>query len=254
MKKYYILLIGVIIFLGLSAFSPPVSDAGNMEAQVPACLQIEENTELVFSKPSYLILDLAEGHDIILGAYRDPIFHKEVLAFFQNLTGSLNVAEAILSCASSLDISPALAFALCAEESNYNPRAFNRNKNDTVDRGLFQLNSASFPKLKDEDFYALDVNVYHGLLHLRWCLHAAGTEVSGLAMYNAGATRVRSSGAPKSTLDYISRILNRQRKIEEQFIVEYVRMAEERYMKTENGGENKKSPFRLSLLTPLGGR
>jgi hypothetical protein len=42
---------------------------------------------------------------------------------------------------------------------------------------------------------------------LRWCLDLGGSEVSGLAMYNAGTNRVRAGGTPKSTLDYVSRIL-----------------------------------------------
>ncbi|WP_461249086.1 transglycosylase SLT domain-containing protein, partial [Treponema sp. R6D11] len=99
-----------------------------------------------------------------------------MLVFFHGLTGSREIAEAILFNASACNVPPALAFSLCAEESGYNPRALNRNRNETVDRGLFQLNNASFPKLKIEDFYDTGVNARHGLLHLRWCLNTAGTE------------------------------------------------------------------------------
>jgi len=45
----------------------------------------------------------------------------------------------------------------------------------------------------------------------------AGSEVAGLAMYNAGTTRVRSDSTPKSTLDYISRIQTFQTGIEQLF-------------------------------------
>ena len=84
---------------------------------------------------------------------------------------------------------------------------------------------------------------------MRWCLNSAGTEVAALAMYNAGHARVHSVGTPKSTLDYVSRILRRQRRIEELFMAEYTRIA-----RTESGDKETKTPFRLSLLTPLGGR
>jgi soluble lytic murein transglycosylase-like protein len=148
-------------------------------------------------------------------------------------------------------VPPALAFSLCAEESGYNPRALNRNKNETVARGLFQLNNASFPKLNVEDFYDTGVNVRHGLSHLRWCLNSAGTEVAALAMYNAGASRVHTVGTPKSTLDYISRILKRQRGIEERFAEYYYRIVEERNA-VEVTEEKEQVFFRFSMLTPLG--
>ena len=200
------------------------------------------------------IVYFEEGQDIILSSYLDPELQEKVLDFFEELTGSRTVASVILANAAVIGIPPALAFALCAEESSYNPQAFNRNRNSTVDRGLFQLNSASFPQLKTTDFYDLGKNAWHGLSHLRWCLNTGGTEVAALAMYNAGAGRVRSSGTPKSTLDYVSRILKRQRRIEERFMAEYARIAEERSTEVELANEKEKAPLRLSLLIPLGRR
>ena len=206
-------------------------------------------------KPAFLVLNIEDGQDLILTAYRDPAFRKDVVAFFQGITGSEIVAEAILFNASENDISPALAFALCAEESAYNPRAFNRNRNETVDRGLFQLNSATFPNLGQDEFYDAYENARHGISHFRWCLDTAGTEVAGLAMYNAGAGRVSSLGTPKGTLDYVSRILKRERKIEEHFMTEYYRIVQERSQENTVTIEKKgKEPLRLSLLTPLGWR
>ena len=206
-------------------------------------------------KPAFLVLNIEDGQDLILTAYRNPAFRKDVVAFFYGITGSEEVAEAILLNASENDIPPALAFALCAEESAYNPRAFNRNRNETVDRGLFQLNSATFPELSQDDFYDTHENARHGISHFRWCLDTAGTEVAGLAMYNAGAGRVSSLGTPKGTLDYVSRILKRERKIEEHFMTEYYRIVQERSQETAVAIEKKeKEPLRLSLLTPLGWR
>ena len=187
-----------------------------------------------------------ENRDLILESYNDPELNKEVLAFFENITGSSRIAEVVLANAVIFNIAPALAFSLCAEESAYNPQAYNKNRNETIDRGLFQLNSASFPQLNVNDFYNPELNTWYGLSHLRWCLDTAGTEVSALAMYNAGTTRVRSHGTPKHTLDYVSRILKRQRKMEELFIAEYPNMIIEK--------SQTKTPFRFSLLAPLGGR
>jgi soluble lytic murein transglycosylase-like protein len=86
-----------------------------------------------------------------------------------------------------------------------------------VDRGLFQLNSDSFPNLAEPDFFDPLVNAHYGLAHLRWCIDAGGSEIAGLAMYNAGTGRVRSGATPKVTLDYVSRILENRWKIEELF-------------------------------------
>ena len=208
-----------------------------------------DNIEEASAKLAALVLNMEEEPDIILHSYLDPALREGVVAFFRDITGSSEVAEAVLSNAVAFDIPPALAFALCWEESRYKPRAINRNLNDTVDRGLFQLNNASFPKLTVEDFYDPGENARLGLAHLRWCLNTAGTEVAGLAMYNAGTVRVRSAGTPKKTLDYISRILKHQRKMEELFKAEYSRIA--RMESADTGGKEKFS-FRLSLLTPVG--
>jgi soluble lytic murein transglycosylase-like protein len=140
-------------------------------------------------------------------------------AFFGMIVRSEELAAVILANADAFHISPALAFALCWEESRYHIRAVNRrNSNKTVDRGLFQLNSSSFPDLREEDFFNPGANSYYGLAHLRWCLDTGGSEVAGLAMYNAGTGRVRAGTTPKITLDYVSRILENRRKIEELFL------------------------------------
>ena len=203
-------------------------------------------------EPAFMVLNLAGDDEFILSSYRDHEIQEEVLAFFQSLTGSREVADIILFYASIYNIPPALAFSLCAEESGYNPRAYNRNENETVDRGLFQLNSATFPKLEVDDFYDPAKNVRYGLSHLRWCLDTAGTDVAALAMYNAGERRVSSVGTPRKTLDYVSRILKRQQKIEGLFMAEYIRFARPEIAERDNDDKNR-TPFRFKLLMPLGG-
>ena len=224
----------------ISEFEPEI---GNMALKNEDIVDFGENVLI----DANLVLGMTNGPDIILSTYRDPLFRDDVIAFFKEITGSIDVAKVVLLNASFFDISPALAFALSYEESRYNPRAFNVNHNETQDRGLFQLNSATFPQLSVDDFYNLEINAYHGLAHLRWCLNTAGTEVAGLAMYNAGSARVSSTGTPKNTLDYISRILNRQRSIEGLFLSEYSKI-----VYVEIAEEEEKPPFRLSLLSPLG--
>jgi hypothetical protein len=65
-------------------------------------------------------------------------------------------------------------------------------------------------------------------------------------MYNAGTGRVRFQGTPKNTLDYIHRILERQRRIERAFQAEARWETEFRLAKNaenENGGDQNPELF-----------
>jgi len=249
--KTYLPAFCVLLLVGSCCFFAVVFGRGGKAPSLPDGAETRpvEDGEAELAFPAQ---NSEEEQDLILSLYRDEAFREDVLVFFQEITGSREIASAILSNASDYNVAPALAFSLCAEESGYNPRALNRNKNQTVDRGLFQLNNASFPKLKVEDFYDTNINARYGISHLRWCLNTAGTEISALAIYNAGETRVRSVGTPKSTLDYVSRILKRQRKIEDNFEDYYCRVVEERNASMEIAKKEEKIFFRFSLLAPLG--
>lgn len=159
--------------------------------------------------------------DHITSFYRDPLSRGLVIAFFSALTGSDEIAVSILDHAMDRNIEPALAFALVKKESDFKVDAFNRNA-DSIDRGLFQLNSKSFPKLTVKDFYTVQTNVRIGMAHLDFCLDSGGNEVKGLAMYNAGTNRVSTLGTPARTLDYIYDILGYRDRIEALFEAQVV--------------------------------
>ncbi len=143
--------------------------------------------------------------DAISASYGDPLLRESVLTFFSSITKSRPIAQAILDNAAEYSVPPSLAFALAYEESQFNPRAINRNA-ESVDRGLFQLNSKSFPNMTIEQFYDPALNARKGVAHLAYCLEEGGNEVAALAIYNAGYGRVSKGGTPRRTLDYISRI------------------------------------------------
>jgi hypothetical protein len=188
-----------------------------------------------------------EDEKTILEYYRDPLTRDDVIDYFAALCESREVASVILDNAEILDISAALAFSLCWEESRYKPWAVNRsNRDGSVDRGLFQLNNRSFPALAEKDFYNPGVNVWYGMRHLRWCLDSGGSIVSALAMYNAGSGRVHSLGAPKNTLDYINRVLERQEKIETRFRREF-------RLLVDDGGEQEAPPVEIAVIPEKAG-
>jgi hypothetical protein len=145
-------------------------------------------------------------NDLITVLYQNPTTRLAVLDFFTAITHSLEISGIILDAALHHGLAPALVFALVHEESRYHPRAVNRNA-DSIDRGLFQLNSASFPKLGSNEFFDPATNAYYGAAHLAFCLETGGNVVAALAVYNAGLGRVSKTGTPRTTLDYIHRIL-----------------------------------------------
>ena len=157
-----------------------------------------------------------EGLDKGLILYRNEDTKGHVEEFYTAVTGSSEIALAVLQFAEKFDIGLSLAFSLAWAESRYNPKAVNYNSS-SVDKGLFQLNSNSFPHLSDNELFNPWANSQHGLKYLRSCLDLGGNEIVGLAMYNAGRNRVAKQGAPLMTLDYIASILDYQRSLERQF-------------------------------------
>ena len=160
---------------------------------------------------------LTDDYDSGLALYRQPLSRSAVEWFYFQITGNREVTQAIITEAEKNDIPLSLAFSLAHTESNYNSNATNRNANTTIDRGLFQLNSNSFPALSEADFFDPFVSSKYGMAHLKFCLNTAGNEVSALAMYNAGTGRVRSNKTPQSTLNYVGKIMSYQKMLDQLF-------------------------------------
>jgi soluble lytic murein transglycosylase-like protein len=144
--------------------------------------------------------------DLIARYYQDARTREATLEFFTTITQSETIARVILDNSIKFEVPPALSFALALEESDFRIDAINKN-GGSVDRGLFQLNSKSYPGLTIKDFYDPATNARYGVSHIKGCLTEAGNEVAALAMYNAGRNRVSRDATPKKTLNYVSRIL-----------------------------------------------
>jgi len=188
---------------------------------------IEEETE------EFIFAESVKITDIVLEYFRNSEYRQWVIDFFTAICSSREISQTILENSYTFNVPPALAFALCWEESRFNPNAVNRsNRDGSVDRGLFQLNNRSFPNVDVADFFDIKINSRYGLSHLRFCLDSAASEVSAVAMYNAGTTRVRSTGAPEVTLNYISRILENRQKIESRFHSRLIHEEERRLLQS----------------------
>ncbi len=156
------------------------------------------------------------GEDPGLYLFRTPRFQDQVINFYSALTGSRRIALAILRNADRQQIALPLAFSLAWVESTFNPKAVNRNS-ESVDRGLFQLNSRSFPDLTEREAFDPERNAELGLAYLRSCLENGGNDVVALAMYNAGRSRVIYRGTPRMTLDHIAKIIEYRQALEKVF-------------------------------------
>jgi soluble lytic murein transglycosylase-like protein len=179
----------------------------NGEAPYPDILTPETISFILSDKPD----DLEPG----LYLYRNQLTRPLVERFYTQVTRDVEITDAILKAADSNDISLPLAFSLAWAESSYRVRALNYNS-ASVDRGLFQLNSRTFPTLNEEQFFNPQTNADHGLAHFRYCIEVGKNEVVALAMYNAGINGVRR-GTPYSTLHYVAKILDNQRKLVDSF-------------------------------------
>ena len=204
------------------------SDISEVTAGIEFDMETEQAQELE-NNFSFLLTGKNKAKDVILEYYRNPEYREWVVSFFTGICSNKEIAQAVLDGADEFDVSPALAFALSWEESRFNPRAVNlHNYDGSIDRGLFQLNNRSFPNLELIQFFNAGTNARYGVSHLRHCLNTGGSEVSALAMYNAGAGRVSNTGTPKVTLDYISRILENRSRIESHFHYMLIREEESR--------------------------
>ena len=162
--------------------------------------------------PGSMPVDLPLQEDLGLYLYRNPVTRQRVIDYFTGMTGSRQLTDIILRYSDINNLPLSLSFALAYAESSFNPSAVNRNS-ASVDRGLFQLNSRSFPRLSEAEFFDPEINARLGLSYLRDCLEQGGNVVVGLAMYNAGRTRVKNQGTPRMTLDYIAKIMSLQSEI-----------------------------------------
>ncbi|MEM5947045.1 transglycosylase SLT domain-containing protein [Spirochaetia bacterium 38H-sp] len=172
--------------------------------------------------------------------YRQEESRDFVMDFFTNLTGSRDIALPILYYSDKYNVPLFVSFSLSYIESEYYPYAINENVS-SIDRGLFQLNSKTFPYLEEDDFFNPDINAKYGIQHISYCLREAKSEVLALAYYNAGKYRVVTGGTPAMTLRYIEKYFTFKNKLEEKFFSYMNSVADvssnniEKYFKSYNG-------------------
>ena len=112
--------------------------------------------------------------------------------YYTNLVGGNNrIVDAVYTYAGNLNLD--LVFAQMLKESRGDPRAERDNVDRktgavlSTDRGLFQLNSKSYPDLSEAQFFNIETNTLYGTAHLRGELeYWGGNTRKALQSYNGG--------------------------------------------------------------------
>lgn len=146
------------------------------------------------------------GSDALLSLYRDEHLRPLVVEYYSVLTGDRAIAQVILETCDQLELDPSLGFAMAWNESHFNPRAVSYN-DDTVDRGLFQLNSRTFSGLDRRTVFDPRANALRGLGYYKKALVKLGSEEKALGYYNSGVGLISDRTLPRSTRAYVKKIL-----------------------------------------------
>lgn len=160
----------------------------------------------------YTVLSLDEAFSV-------HSYNEIVEDFLSRQSGSREITKLIMEETRRHNLPISLTFSLAWGESRFNPFAVNWNES-SVDRGLFQLNNRSFPELQEDQFFDPVLNTKNGVAYLKYCLERGESEVTALAMYNAGPRRISERGAPKMTLDYIDKIITYRQELDDDFQAE----------------------------------
>jgi soluble lytic murein transglycosylase-like protein len=215
-----------------------------------SCILSDESPEAqqVAAVPAETTIHVDPDEDLSLILYRRPESREAIIEFYTAVTAEREIAELILHYADTHEVPASLAFSLAYAESRFIPSAINRNSS-SIDRGLFQLNSRSFPKMSEAEFFDPRINTDTGVGYLRYCLDVGENTVVALAMYNAGRTRVTERGAPKMTLDYIAKILTFQGDLEDR--IETSLVTKQTYAEKEDAKEGKRLSYVLDKSKAL---
>ncbi|MBF0201889.1 MAG: transglycosylase SLT domain-containing protein [Desulfamplus sp.] len=141
---------------------------------------------------------------------------ERILDFYGVLARDRDIARLILKESLENHVPVNLAFALAWRESGFNPRAVNKNRNGSVDRGIFQLNDSYRQEWSEDSFYDAAKNVKEGVLHLKQCLEDTGWDIArALGAYNAGLNASLKGRLSVSTLKYIDDILKKEARLDD---------------------------------------
>ena len=128
---------------------------------------------------------------------------------YENWVGDKRIADEIIIRCIQYNVPLNLAFAVAKKESNFDPRAVNYNYDQygqisSIDRGIFQLNSKSFPQLSEDQMFNYKTNILYGIAYLSYCIKSFDTNYESLVAYNAGHSNVLKVRSTVYTQDILT--------------------------------------------------
>jgi len=103
-------------------------------------------------------------NEIVINAVKSNDI-DEILAIYDGICNP-ELVYMIINSAIMNDIPLSLLLAIIDVESKFDPKAYNKNTNKTIDRGLMSLNSKTFSNFAKEQLYDPKINLKLGCEHL----------------------------------------------------------------------------------------
>lgn len=103
----------------------------------------------------------------------------------------MDLVACFFSAGEYYGVNPHILMAIAKVESGFNPRAVNRNRNGSLDRGIMQINTLWDKHLKRHGINPSLVwhpcyNIYLGAMVLKHCQNIFGNEWRAVDCYNKG--------------------------------------------------------------------
>ena len=134
---------------------------------------------------------------------------QDALKVYASISGDHSLSHTIMNYALSYDIPISLLFSIVNVESNFNPRAINKNRNGTRDYGLMSLNSSTFTGYSEEQLYEIELNLKLGCEYLLMLKDRYRTWGEAVIHYNGLYTKGAGS--------YMVKVLEGEREFERLF-------------------------------------
>ena len=155
---------------------------------------------------------------------------EKIIAIYAEITNDPGLAQIIMNYSIIYDIPTSLLFAIISTESDFNPRAVNKNSNRTYDYGLMSLNSRTFKDYSKAQLLEIETNLRLGCEFLVKLKKRYKTWGEAVIHYNGLYTKGAGS--------YMVKVMERER--------QYERLFNERIWSIEdvptNESGNQKSP------------
>lgn len=146
-----------------------------------------------------------------LRAITRPLPERKERAFYLSLINDKKIVDELYKYKGLIDLD--LLAALIWSESRFKPTALNKNKTTagvikSVDSGLLQLNSASYPNHSLEELQKIETNIALGVQHFQKdLLFFKGDVKKALQAFNAGRTGVLKN--PKISSIYAKKVIDK---------------------------------------------